>query len=213
MTHTRLANLFLLPSFSSQDIMPDGAFLTPVSGLHYVLHLFDEASLALDVAELAPDHQFGVVQEAVRRHDDRLAYLEGQHSNLATRSELRFAANAEFDDWMLNRSEEDWLTILGLKRLPGDLGQREWQQAAKKQVNDLIKLVLNTHRTNVDYNIVYVHNPIRNRTTGQTVLNVQMSSVNSSKRIRELYSGISPRLIFAGTTFAQTNLGLPILLL
>ena len=77
MTHIKVPNLVLLPSFSSQDLMPDGIFLTPVSGLHYVLHLFDQAVIAIEVSD--QDMQMGSVQEAVRRHDDRLAYLEGQH--------------------------------------------------------------------------------------------------------------------------------------
>ena len=191
MTHIKLPNLLLLPSFSSQDLMPDGIFLTPVSGLHYVLHIFDEAVIAIEVAD--QESKLSSVQEVVRRHDDRLAYLEGQHNHLNTKSELRFAASAEFDDWVLNRSEEDSLTIMGLKRLSSELGNRDWQEAAKRQVNDVIKTTLSAHRTNVDYTIVYVHNPIRNRTVGQTVLNVQLNSATASRRIRDLYSGFFRR--------------------
>ena len=36
-------NLHLLPSCVNQDLVDDGVHLTPVAGLHYVLHLFDEA--------------------------------------------------------------------------------------------------------------------------------------------------------------------------
>ena len=36
-------NLHLMVSPAFQDLCPDGVHLTPVSGLHYVLHLFDEA--------------------------------------------------------------------------------------------------------------------------------------------------------------------------
>ena len=171
--------------------MPDGIFLTPVSGLHYVLHLFDQAVIAIEVSD--QDMQMGSVQEAVRRHDDRLAYLEGQHHHLSSKSELRFAASAEFDDWVLNRSEEDSMTIMGLKRLPSDLGNRDWQVAAKRQVNDLIKATLSAHRTNLDYTILYVHNPIRRRTVGQTVLNVRLNSVDVARRFRDMYSGFFRR--------------------
>ena len=49
------ANLYLIPSFICQDLSPDGIHLTAVSGLHYLLHLFDqsEAVLALAEADLA----------------------------------------------------------------------------------------------------------------------------------------------------------------
>ena len=41
-------NLHLLQSPVFQDLSPDGIHLTPVSGLHFVLHLFDEAQRVLD---------------------------------------------------------------------------------------------------------------------------------------------------------------------
>ena len=128
------------------------------------------------------------LQEAVRRHDDRLAYLENDHAVLTKRVDVKAATDAEFDDWVINRNDEDWLTILGMKRLPSNLNDREWQDAARRQVSDLIRLVLKTHRVNLEYEVLYVTNPMRDR-PGQTVYNVQMSSVFESRRIRDLYSG------------------------
>ena len=168
--------------------MPDGAFLTPVSGLHYVLHVFDQAVSVLAVAQAGADSKIVQVQESVRLHDDRLAYLEHRHDNLSQQSSLKLAEQAEFKDWMINRSELDWLTVMGLPRLSND-GRREWQDAARKQVADLLRLVLKAHRVNLDYSILAVTNPLRGRTAGLNVLNVKMDSVESSKRIRELYSG------------------------
>ena len=193
MSSIKVNNLFLLPSFCSQDLMPDGAFLTPVSGLHYILHVFDQTHAVLETASLIPDQQLGQVQEVVRRHDDRLAYLEGQQNHQRDTSELRYAASCEYNDYVMNQSEEDWMTILGLKRLSTELDNRAWQIAVKKQVNDVIKLVLNVQRASLDYSILYVHNPIRGRTTGQTVLNVQLNSVGAAKRFREMYSGFFRR--------------------
>ena len=66
-------NLILLPSFLSQDLSPDGIHLTPVSGLHYVIHLFDH-SLAL-LEDRSPEMVLNSVQEAVRHHNDRLVFL------------------------------------------------------------------------------------------------------------------------------------------
>ena len=56
MTSDRLANLHLIPSPVSQELAPDGINLTPVSGLHYVIHLFDRSIEILNTA-LAPPEQ------------------------------------------------------------------------------------------------------------------------------------------------------------
>ena len=181
-------NMLLMPSFVSQDLMPDGYHLTPVSGLHYVLHIFDQVELLLTLDHHGPDAKLGHVQETVRQHDDRLSYLESRHGGLQGQVDLRLASDSEFRDWSINRSEEDYLTILGLPRL-GEMNQRDWQSAAKKQVKDLIKLVLNLNRINLTYSILFVSNPVRHRTTGQTVYNVKLDSVAASQRIRDLYSG------------------------
>ena len=168
--------------------MPDGAFLTPVSGLHYVLNVFDQAVSVLAVAQAGADSKIVQVQEAVRHHDDRIAYLEHRHDGLSQQSSLKLAEQAEFKDWMINRSEQDWLTVMGLPRLSNE-GKREWQEAARKQVTELIRLVLKSHRVNLNFSILVVTNPLRGRTTGLNVLNVKMDSVESSSRIRDLYSG------------------------
>ena len=188
LTSTRPPNLHLLPSFSSQDLMPDGIFLTPVSGLHYVLHIFDQACHCLDLLPAPLEVQHVQVQEVVRLHDDRLAYLESSHGNLIKRVDTKVAVDSEFADWTINRSEEDWFTITGLKRLQIE-GEKEWQIAARRQVNDVIKMVLKANKSNLEYSILYVGNPLRYRTVGQNVYNVQMGSVYESRRLRDMYSG------------------------
>ena len=47
--------------------------------------------------------------------------------------------------------------------------------------------------SNPSFQVLYVQNPVRNRTTGVPVLNVQMNSVEVSKRIRDMYSGFFRR--------------------
>ena len=182
-------NLWLLGSFCSQDLMPDGIHLTPVSGLHYALYLFDNTESVLRNAAATSDAQLFTVQEVCRQHDDRLVFLEQRHARLDIRFDFKAAIDAEFSDWVTNRGEEDWITVLGAARLSPDLDSRAWQRAVKKQMTDLIKFVLTTTKNRVDFTVLYVVNPIRNRTTGQTVLNVRMNSVEVSKRIREIYSG------------------------
>ena len=48
LTSKQPRNLHLLASHVSQDLCPDGVHLTPVSGLHYVLHLFDDTQRVLN---------------------------------------------------------------------------------------------------------------------------------------------------------------------
>ena len=116
----------------SQDLDPDGVHLTPVSGLHYVLHLFDGTLSIISRLNLDTDSRVVVVQEAVRQHDDRLTYLESRHGNLASDYDLKFASDAEFGDMVLNKSSEDWMTIIGMPRLNFNSDQ-EWQHGVKKQ--------------------------------------------------------------------------------
>ena len=182
----RPQNLHLMPSFISQDLMPDGQFLTPVSGLHYVIHLFDQSDVILAGVTSGPDSQLVSVKEVCRHHDDRISYLEHRHENLNGRLNIKTAKDSEFDDWMTNRSEEDWVTIQGLPRL-NCATSREWQQAAKKQVKELFRSVLQINKERLDYSILFVTNPRRFR-TGPTLYNVKLSSVEASKRIRDLYS-------------------------
>ena len=115
---TNLAqNLLLLPSFISQDLMPDCVHLTPVSGLHFVLHLFDQTETLLSLEPASSEIKLAHVQESVRHHGDRLSFLESKHGQLKKRVDLKAAKDSEFDDWVTNRNEEDWVTVLGLKRL------------------------------------------------------------------------------------------------
>ena len=157
-------NLRLLPSFSSQDLMPDGIHLTPVSGLHYVIQLFDQTESALQASALSIDQELASVKESVRQHDDRMAYLESRHGSFSSKANLKVAADAELHDWMLNRAEEDWLTISNLPRLNNT---RDWQDSARRQVADVIKLVLHVNRVNMNFEVLYVSNPFRFQTNRQ----------------------------------------------
>ena len=184
-------NFHMLPSFINQDSV-DGINLTPVSGLHYVLFLFDKTEAVLSDAASAAEAQLGLAREVVRSHDDRIAYLEHDHSQLGHEYSLKVASDAEFADWVENRADEDWMTVQGLPRLSAKDGS-DWQVQVKRQIRDLIKQVLQVNRVNFGFEIVYVHNPLRQRTTGPTLYNVQLSSADTSRRIRELYSGFFRR--------------------
>ena len=182
-------NLNLLPSFSCQDLMSDGVFLSPVSGLHYMLHLFDQTDLQLSSRDMSGTAQFNQVKETVRHHEDRMVFLESRNQQLQQRVSRKIAVDAEFDDWVTNRSEEDWLVIRGLPRL-SQMTDREWQDAARRQVADMIKLVLRVNKVrDLEFTVLYVGNPLKHQKSGPTLYNVRLDSVYASKTIRELYSG------------------------
>ena len=182
-------NFRLLPTFTHQILDSDGIFLNPVSGLHYVLHLFDATETALQSAFLGTDQSLLVIKETVRQSNDRVSYLENKHVKLQSQVDLKTASDAEFSDWLLNRAEEDWLTVAGLPRLSGV----NWQDAARRQVADTIKLVLHTNRANVPFEVMYVSNPFRYQPNRQNFYNVRMDSAHSSGRIREIFSGFFRR--------------------
>ena len=161
-------NLQLLPSFASQDLLPDGRFLTPVAGLHYLLHLFDQTEGMIKTANISGDAKLELVREQVRHHEDRMAYLENRHSGLQKQVCIKVAVDAEFNDWMQNRGDEDWFVVRGLPRL--NVSRSAWPDAARRQVADMIKLVLHASRTRLDFEVVNVFNPFSRTTTPHSEL-------------------------------------------
>ena len=119
-------NFRLLPSFTHQELDHTGVFLNPVSGLHYILHVFDSAESVLKSGFLGADQQILVMKESIRQSNDRVSYLENKHGGLQRQVDLKTATDAEISDMMLNRSEEDWLVVAGLPRLTGG----QWQDTA-----------------------------------------------------------------------------------
>ena len=180
-------NFRVLPSFTNQDSQ-DGVNLTPVAGLHYIIHLFDKTVEVLANAQSAAEVQLVAVQELSRTHGDRLTYLEHDHNTLQMDYSLKAAVDAEFSDWVENRSDEDWINVSGLPRISAS-SDSNWQLQVKRQIRDLIKQVQQVNRVNFSFEIVYVVNPIRHRTTGPTLYNAKLGSVESARKIRDLYSG------------------------
>ena len=52
--------------------------------------------------------------EVARQTQDRVSLLENDHSRLVGQVDSRYAAGQEFEDYMLNKAEEDWIEITGL---------------------------------------------------------------------------------------------------
>ena len=184
------ANLFLLPSFINQDILDDGYHLNPVAGLYYLIHLIDESEKLLKLASSSADDTVKTVTETSRSNRDRIVMLEVDHFRLASQVNKKTAADAEFNEWVLNRSEEDWLTVAGLPRLSGSLSKSEWQKAAKSQVRACLLEVIKLFKINIRFEVLVVTNPIKNVSSRLRLLNVRMSSVEASKAIRDAFSGL-----------------------
>jgi hypothetical protein len=164
-----------------------------VSGLHYLLHLVDQTSALLKSLKLDIPAILTSSVESTRMLTDRVSYLERDHSRVVRLQDSKIADDAEFDDWVRNRNEEDWIVITGLPRLSGSLTRQAWQSAVKDQVSEAVKHVLHSNRVRLEFEVVLVTNATRGRTTGRTVYNVQLSSVEVARRIRELFSGFFRR--------------------
>ena len=49
-----------------------------------------------------------------RETRDRVCLLESDHSRLSGQVDSRYASSQEFEDFLLNRAEEDWVEITGI---------------------------------------------------------------------------------------------------
>ena len=163
-----LPNILMLPSFINQEILVDGIHLTPVAGLHYLLHMFDESEKALKSRTLSSDEKVTSVVESSRSNLDRIVLMEHDHARLVEQVDLKVASDSEFNDWLTNRADEDWLTISGLPRL--SVTGKPWQAEVKKQVRGALLEVVKTFRLSVRFEVLHVFNPIKNR-PGQTCRN------------------------------------------
>ena len=182
-------NLVKLPSFINQDILEDGYSLNPVTGLYYLLHLIDESEKLLLLCKSGIDENVKSNSETSRSNRDRIVMLEHDHFRLALQVNRKVAADAEFSEWVLNRSEENWLTISNLPRLSGSLSKSDWQKAAKSQVRACLLEVVRFFKVNIRFDVIVVTNPIKNAGAKLRLLNVRLSSVEASKAIRDAFSG------------------------
>ena len=177
---SRPANLHLIGSFATPDLMPDGVHLTPYSGLQYIVHLFD-AARALSQAPAVPV-ELAPTNENVRMVTDRVVVLEQGHARLAAAFSMKVAIDAELDDFMDNTRFEDHFLISGLNGPEPGLGNREWQQRVKVLIQEKIQLVIG--RT---AQISYVSNATGGRKDGVKVYLVRMVNLIDSKMIRDKF--------------------------
>ena len=191
MSANRPANLRLMPSFQTPELLPDGVHLTPYSGLRFVVHLFDAARELLESP--AQPQELVRTDENVRAVTDRVVVLEQSHARLAAAFSLKVAVDSELDDFMENSRYEDHFLISGLSGPESGLGNREWQVRVKELIQEKIKLIL---RRNAP--IAYVQNATGSRKDGIKVFLVKMVNVEDSRSIRDTFgsyfkAGARPR--------------------
>ena len=174
-------NLCLLPGFTRVQLESDGVHLTPFSGMEYVLHLFNSAQEVRRQLELPPEARVLRVEDRCVAVEDRVHYLEQDHSRLHRRFELQSAANAESLDHQENVRNESFLMIQGLPRLP-KMDPKAWHERALADSNKII--------TDLGFEPVakYVQNMTGRGQDARVLYKVKVSSPEVSRSIRDKFS-------------------------
>ena len=182
MSQERPPNLHLLPSFPTPEFGDDGVHLSGLSGLEFVLHLFDQSELLLEGLSAAPEVTLLKNCEATRVLEDRVLVLEQDHRRLNRIVENKIAVDSELADFRENERYEDCFIIEGLPLIPPEIVGKPWQELAKKHVYKVITPLIGR-----EMRIVVVQN-VTNRFAGAEVkYSVKMSSVADSKAIRDKF--------------------------
>ena len=176
---TRPANVHLMSSFATPELISDGVHLTPYSGLEFVLHLFDNAGSVLDAVQASPTELASMATESSSVLEDRMMAIEMDHHRLSKGVESKTAEDSEKFDYQENLRMEDWFVISGLKRLPEGLSPRDWQVRAKADVASVLKTLMSR-----DIPIIVVKNNTGKAKDAPTTYNVQLEKLEDSKAVR-----------------------------
>ena len=180
-TPDRPHNLLRLPCFPRVDLETDGVHLTPFSGLEYILHLLNSAQSVRASLELPPEGQLHEAVSSVRAVEDRVHWLEQDHSYLRKSFELQSAYNAEAIDHQENVRNEVFFMLQGLPRLPR-LDPKAWHERALSDVNQLI--------TQLGFEAAadYVQNTTGRNKDARVLYKVHVKTPELSKSIRNKFS-------------------------
>ena len=176
------ANLNLLSSFPTPSYDSSGTALTPYSGLEFLMHLFDNSRETLANLERPATVQAAKTSEGTRVLEDRVMALEQDHRRLNQVVESKIAVDAEEADFRENVSNLDSFVISGLPRLSPDLVGKPWQDAAVRDVQDFLKLLMG--RT---MNVHYVKNSTARHKDAEVKYTVRMKEISESKQIRDKF--------------------------
>ena len=171
--------VLLVSSFKTPEFEGDGVHLTAYSGLEYVLHLFDSAVQALDGLESPVEVVAAQSVEAVRVLEDRMVAIEQDHRRLVQAFDSKFAEDSELHDFQENTRFEPWLILEGPARLPSGLSGQEWQERAKADCQEVLKILMGSEQP-----IVFIQNATRKAKDAPAGYSVQLPSAELSKKIR-----------------------------
>ena len=184
MNQDKPANMNLLSSFPTPSYDPSGIHLTPYSGLEFLMHLFDNSRETLANLERPADAQAARTSEGTRVLEDRVMALEQDHRRLNSVVEGKIAIDAEEADFRDNTSNLDSFVVAGLPRLSPDLTGKPWQDAAVRDVQEFLKLLMGR-----SMNIHYVKNSTARHKDAEVKYTVRMKDINESKQIRDKFGG------------------------
>ena len=176
------ANLHILNSFATPSYDAGGIHLTPYSGLEFLIHLFDSARETLENQERHPDAKAARTSEGTRVLEDRVMALEQDHRRLNRVVEGKIAIDAEEADFRENVSFLDSFVISGLPRLSPDLVGKPWQDAAVRDVQGFIKLLMGK-----SMGIIFVKNSTARHKDAEVKYTVKMKSIPESQAIRDKF--------------------------
>lgn len=177
-----VSNLSAMPGFPTPSFESDGIHLTPYSGLEYVLHLFDRAQMILSSSSLTPEGREPVLSESNRLLKDQVIALQQDHQRLSSAFELKAAADAEMACYLENERNEDSILISGLPKLPAGLTGKEWQDKARKSVEDILR-----HISSSPVGVLVVHNATGRGVDALVTYTCQLESTEKSREIRKLF--------------------------
>ena len=177
----RVANLLLMPSFPTPSFEEDGVHLTPISGLEYLYHLFDDARNVISRQTLSTSGKCDVGSESTRVLEDRMMAIEQDHRRLCKDVEWKTAVYAERDDFQENVRNEVYFMITGLSRI-SDLRGKEWMERAIRDVSGVIDILLGK-----SYPVIVVHNATGRNRDAEVRYSVRMEYASQSQEIRSKF--------------------------
>ena len=175
-------NLFLLQNFATPEFEDNGIHLTSYSGLEYVIHLFDAAQDSIDRQNLTDTEVIFQNCESNRVLEDRVMALEQDHRRLNKVVEKKTAINAEISDFRTNEKWEGWFIVSGFEKLSSDLVGKPWQDAAVRQVQEVIRLLMGKEMP-----IIVVQNATKRIPNAEVTYSVRMVELSDSKAIRNKF--------------------------
>ena len=144
-----------------------------------MIHLFDSANSVLDNLAKPCDERIPETSEATRVLKDRVMVLEQDHRRLNKDVELKAAIDSELHDFQENTRFEPWLILEGPARLPSGLSGQEWQERAKADCQEVLKILMGSEQP-----IVFIQNATRKAKDAPAGYSVQLPSAELSKKIR-----------------------------